>query len=86
MVEAREPRKGQGVPGETHARKSIADLREALAQAFPDVSCEGLQTELEQRVRFDAGMQQHVRSGVEPRSDLARYHAVGARHQPTPAL
>jgi 3-methyladenine DNA glycosylase AlkC len=61
MTHVGEPRKGKGVPRETRAQNSIADLQHTLVGHLPNVSWDGLPAELEQAGFFDAGMQQQVR-------------------------
>ena len=69
-METRKPRKGKGVPRETPAENSIADLQLALERHFPQQSWEGLRGRLEERGFFDAGMQQQVRIMAETATDM----------------
>lgn len=69
-MEKREPRKGRGVPRETPADNSIADLQQALTEGMPNVDWRDLSLDLEARGFYQAGMQRQV--GIMAEVALAR--------------
>lgn len=76
MVEKREPKKGKGVPKETPAQNSIADLQSILTEHFPEVRWNALGSELDKQGFFQAGMQQQVRILAEATAAL-----LGEQHK-----